>query len=470
MKWIGVALLWVVALVPAAALAYRLWRGRPVVLPARCPRALRLAVLLLAFLGWGGSDARGEEPVPSGGEEPAEGGVEDELPPGLREERVVEGYRRWMGEEIPARFAELEPHCLEVPLPTNAPFLERVARAQELVRGLASDDFQAREDASAALERLGQAAIDVLEGAQESADPEVASRARRILGRLRQAVEEAHADMVQLSRSLPPSLWAIVEEELRCAADSKPGFMMHASALLETLDALEAEGFIHEGVVAYFWRRLPGLPGEESGCLPKICVRLRRHARISQALVAASFGVAPFTPFAWMNKAGPRPEERMEEASAVAHILDALPGAYARADAGLWDHEARSRLTVQEGALIVARSGREGMSGVGTQVEVDRLCILQSVEGAVLDHDWIGRISVPAGRPLTVWDLPGLLEGEAAAAVRREVDSALGGSEVAAERIERALPFVHAALREGLAGSPEAPGAARLRVILALFD
>src|SRR5205807_4903632 len=49
-------------------------------------------------------------------------------------------------------------------------------------------------------------------------------------------------------------------------------------------------------------------------------------------------------------------------------------------------------------------------------------------------------------------------------------DLALEGDEKAAERLEEALPLTHADLRAALTESPRARGAARLRLILTLFD
>ncbi len=58
------------------------------------------------------------------------------------------------------------------------------ADARRLVGDLGSDDYQARVDAEAALERMGEAARPYLEAAVAGADLEARDRARRILGRL----------------------------------------------------------------------------------------------------------------------------------------------------------------------------------------------------------------------------------------------------------------------------------------------
>ncbi|MBI4230735.1 MAG: hypothetical protein HY608_07855 [Planctomycetes bacterium] len=71
---------------------------------------------------------------------------------------------------------------------------EDAARALEFVRQMASDDFRTREEAAAALERLGRGAIGALEGALGSADPEVVARAQQILGRLRESLGEVRRE------------------------------------------------------------------------------------------------------------------------------------------------------------------------------------------------------------------------------------------------------------------------------------
>src|SRR4051794_11653176 len=54
MKWLLLPLLWVVAVVVAVGVAWRLWRGQHVVLRGRwSPQVVRLVVILLVFFGVG---------------------------------------------------------------------------------------------------------------------------------------------------------------------------------------------------------------------------------------------------------------------------------------------------------------------------------------------------------------------------------------------------------------------------------
>ncbi len=78
---------------------------------------------------------------------------------------------------------------------------EEAARALELVHQMASDDFRAREQATAALEHMGRAAITALEGALGSSDPEVISRAQQILAKLREALGEVRREEEVFTRN-----------------------------------------------------------------------------------------------------------------------------------------------------------------------------------------------------------------------------------------------------------------------------
>ena len=82
----------------------------------------------------------------------------------------------------------------------------------------------------------------------------------------------------------------------------------------------------------------------------------------------------------------------------------------------------------------------------------------------------------------TLWDNPAEAQAvsrdrsrlaaqvEAVQSLERDLEDALKGDEPAAARLEKALPLVHHRLREQLAALPNAIGAPRLRLILALFD
>jgi len=87
-----------------------------------------------------------------------------------------------------------------------------------------------------------------------------------------------------------------------------------------------------------------------------------------------------------------------------------------------------------------------------------------------VNHAWLGRIDLAAGRTLSVWRLAELLSPGAKEKVKSTVKSALAGDEAAALELERALPLARAEVRAAVKASPNAKGAPRLRMILALFD
>src|SRR5262249_32842925 len=102
-----------------------------------------------------------------------------------------------------------------------------------------------------------------------------------------------------------------------------------------------------------------------------------------------------------------------------------------------------------------------------------RLDLLETTPGdkpVVLEHAWLGRIELPPGKLFSVWDLPAHLSDGAKAAAKKMVLEALEGKPEAARRLEQSLPLTQAFVHAGLAASPLAPGAPRLRLILTQFD
>lgn len=253
-----------------------------------------------------------------------------------------------------------------------------------------------------------------------------------------------------------------------------------AAAILSWLDGLEGAGCIHPGIAGALWRRSASLPEGDRARLPEVLGRISRHARMADALTAASFGISPYAPRAWMSKAGPQREEIVAENEAVATIRAALPLAWAAAADSAWATDGRARLTLAgDFPVALHRDGTRLPVMPGATFEFRRLDALEipptaapsdRSEGAIVRHSWIGPIPLPAGRFLCVWDFPALLPLESRAAVDAAVRDALAGDEAAAERIETALPLCHAPLREALIASPDSPGAPRLRTILALYD
>lgn len=88
----------------------------------------------------------------------------------------------------------------------------------------------------------------------------------------------------------------------------------------------------------------------------------------------------------------------------------------------------------------------------------------------VIEHSWLDTIGLPAGKNISVWDLPALLTNEQRKKIDEEVAAALQGNEDAADRLEMALPMAHTAVRVRLKESPQARFAPRLRMLRALFD
>jgi hypothetical protein len=246
--------------------------------------------------------------------------------------------------------------------------------------------------------------------------------------------------------------------------------------LSAALDEMEKAGFFDHWLSAYLWRKTAGLGGEGRIAL---YARLQRHARVTDALIRAAAQVKPLLtpPRAWMSKAGPKKadlEEIEKYRKSLADLAAAVRTLYPATDAGTWKRDALAALTLVkgDGSLTLHRGGRRVVVAADEAVRFGRLDLFETTDGkeVVLEHTWLGKVALPAGKVVSVWDLPPLLTDEGKKKVRKAVVAALDGDEKAAEQLELALPLTQGYIREGLAETPGAKGAARLRLILTLFD
>lgn len=97
----------------------------------------------------------------------------------------------------------------ETPPPRPAPSLEEI---KQLVRQLGDEQFEVRENASSRLQEAGVAALSMLENATESPDPEIRTRAWRIIDQLA-GDGQIPALLFQLACNSPP-VRAVAAESL----------------------------------------------------------------------------------------------------------------------------------------------------------------------------------------------------------------------------------------------------------------
>jgi hypothetical protein len=277
---------------------------------------------------------------------------------------------------------------------------------------------------------------------------------------------------------------ALLRADLLAAAEGRPPPVHTAAAILAAAESLGASGIYDGWAVARLWRL--AMRSDASGpALVKLFGELTKQARVADALAVAAggrpsmSGTAPMEPRGWRSKGGPgrRPpaapldvlQETMEK------TLAAAKKAWPTVGPGTWRKDALARLEVGKGspAVFLVRAGRRTRLNPGDTVEFGRLDLLETPPGpapTVLGNAPFGDVEIPPGSLVPVWRLPSLLREPARVRIEFTLDKALAGDEAAAAKLEKALPLTHAAIREALAKSPEAKGAARLRTIIALFD
>lgn len=414
MKTLFAALLWSAAAVLALMLLLRLWRGRNIVLSRRCPRLFAMAVFLLVLAGVGA------ERIDAGDEETTLREEYDRLlerlPDLLKNEAFVRAWRNNDG-QLKASESELQ-------VVNNIPFFRNLKSFHALPAG---------------------------------DSPE------------RDGLIESIPGMIPFPAETHEVVKPILESMLR--DQEQPA--LPPDKALAALDAVERAGQLSSPQIQFFWSALPGvIRADREGALA-VATRLRREARMQSALIAASFGMRPYLERAWASKAGTTDYNSTPEKETlnIGRILGALPYEYDRRDAGLWTREARAQLTLRSTATVTLELGESvRVVGPDENFEVDRLSALRVKQAAVVEHEWIGRMELPADSLLYVFDLPGLLDEAATARVKETVAAALDGDEAAAAKIERSLPFTHAVLREQLKANPAAKGAPLCRTLLELFE
>lgn len=236
------------------------------------------------------------------------------------------------------------------------------------------------------------------------------------------------------------------------------------------LDAADQASAYEPWLGAWVWRRSGSvtMTGRERADL---LARLERHLRVAEALTraGAQSGGVRYVP--WLKKSmAPRDYSPVQVPPGFVPAAEQL---YPSIRLTSWEDEAAIELVVEAGSAggQLWRGGARAPLAVGAALRLGRLDVAMSPSGPlVVRHAALGRITVPAGAALHAWGLPDLLDASQRARVQGWIDGARRGDRAAIRALETTLPACHALVRAELAAHPTAPGSARLRTLLALFD
>jgi hypothetical protein len=417
MRWLAVLVLWVAAVVLAVLILRRVRRGKPVVLTGRwSPRLIRMVVVVLVVLGVG-DEAR----TPDASAAPLKLPIrspDDELPRAITPETI----RTWL-----------------IVHQEDGPYArEETALARTLMTGQ-------RPPANV------KAAAPVRPGGF-GGGPGGAGF------------------------GLPVRLQKLIDADLAALRADRPLPNASANEVRAALDELENAGRYDHFWNAYLWRKTAEFADPADRV--ELFARFRRHARVTDALIRAHAQVKPLmqAPRAWMGKAGggafvnlhlPHPDAGADLLKVAARVLPTT-------DEGTWKRDGVALFKPVPGrpAPVLVRGGTEWILPADDSTRFGRLDLFKTGDRpAVIVHDWLGQVELPANRLVSVWELPHLLSDAAKQKLDETVHEALKtNSEAAADRLERCLAVSHFAIRAGLKELPHAKGAPRLRLILALFD
>jgi hypothetical protein len=408
MRWLVLLLLWIAAIVVALLILRRVRRGKPIVMAGRwSPRLVRMIAVVLVVLGMG-EEAATPPSFAAPAKLPVRSG-DDELP------------------------STVSPATVQMWLAIH-------------------DDAGPYTPGRRAL-------IQALSGRKLAAD--------------QKALALDHA------RFLGPKLQKLLLADLAAIGEDKPLPGVPAADLRAALDELEKSGRFDHYWNGYLWRKTATAEFASAQTRVELFARFRQHARLTDALIRAHAQVKPLMqpPRAWMSKAGPKKGDmagiKAYQAS-LADMVKVANEALPTTDEGTWKRDAILLIKPVKDvpAPVLLRGGKERLLAADESSRVGRLDLLQTGDKqAAFVHDWLGKVELPANRTLSTWDLPNLLPDAAKQKLDETVHDALkNNSEDAADRLERCLPLSHHAIRAGLKELPNAKGAPRLRLILALFD
>lgn len=250
--------------------------------------------------------------------------------------------------------------------------------------------------------------------------------------------------------------------------------------LLSALREAESRGLFEASLTAWAWRRAAiAAPAQD---LADLYAALHAHARATDALVLYAAAERRVDEPRWQSKAGRPSFPHLSSASRPTGTSAAAPTAagravariYATRDAGTWDSEGRLLARVAEGGGRLFRRGGSFPLAAGETVDVRRLdVVVADAGGLALETSRCGRLRLGPGATLVSRNAAAFLEPEGRARIAALVAEALADSpdaEAAAAALERLAPLAADEMRLATLRRPDAPGAPRLRLLVALYD
>lgn len=419
MKWLLLPILWLCALAIALFVLWRMAQGRHVVLRGRFgPRLVRMVVIILVTLGIGIERSDGEEPARTATQPPPQAPQPPpalELPAAIKQDIVARWLSLQNGRSLWSRFKQLVLQSEQSPTMISL-----------------SDPFTQR-----------------------------------------------------MTAELPPKFRAIALAELTARSTGKAASRVPAGELLAALSELEAGAYYDHFLVAYLFRlsaaslRDGVVQRADAEPFVQLYAKLAVHVRLTNTLLAAQARVKPMMlrPRAWMSKAYNPMREPTQFSFLPLHVAEMLGACkvlYGSANLGTWEKDGVELFSLekQSAPLTLYRSPLQTVLA-GQPLRLGRLDLIETPRGTLqvtLLSDAFGAVRLPAGRVISVWELPRYLSPEARSKLNATIAEAMSGNESAAERLELHLPLAHSALREALRKQPQEKGAPRLRMILSLFD
>jgi hypothetical protein len=411
MKWIVTPLLWILALIVGIMIAWRIWRGKPVILKGRwSPKFVRMVVFVLVMLGIGLE------------------GQESNIKPRVDVQGTQQGDN--LSDVFPS---EITPHVIE--FWSELGIWSKFSHPE-------SSWFSFKQDMALAAHLFYKA--------------------------------DSHMLFPRGLSKMPEKFRTFVMSDLDNWRGGSHYFPLHENKeVLEVLDEMEAKGYYDNWLNAYLWRRSEKPDIElyarfhRHARIVNALMKARSEVELWKPKPWISKSAPPQGNGEKMQLAEAKYQKDLEK------ILENAKKLYPSADVGTWEKDGAVLLTLGKNSesVTLIRGGKRKLIFPNETFRFGRLDLIETGKTpSELRNTHLGSFKLHENQLLNVFSLGSSISSEGSAKRRELIDRAVQGDEKSAEVIETILPLLYHDLNYQMDYVRGGKGAPRLRLILSLFD
>lgn len=288
---------------------------------------------------------------------------------------------------------------------------------------------------------------------------------------LLRAGRPSDSEALALVRKIPGYIARLLEDDVRRLQRGEPVRPLDARRIANALRGLRRARYLDPWFAGWAWRRAATCADDAR--LRELLVEIETYAWHADCAVLAQTRLDHLVarPRAWASKGGPRLYRFPKNFGRIpAQTWREL---YERSRETTWAREAVTPFRVLPTSASAQVERLESfLARPGTSFSFRRVDRVTAPPDArvLLEHGWVGRITVPAGHSVSALDLPDLLDAGQQETVRSTVARALEGDEPSQHLLQTSLPLCIPHIRSAVATASSARGAGALKLLLVLWD